>query len=51
MTAELSEENYVTISSIIPLIRGLQHIIKNVQIETKYTNRCSQLAIGEFRKE
>ncbi|KAL4153182.1 hypothetical protein QTP88_001015 [Uroleucon formosanum] len=34
MTAELSGENYVTISSIIPLIRGLQHILKNVQIET-----------------
>jgi len=33
MTAELSGENYVTISSIIPLIRGLQHILKNVQIE------------------
>jgi len=34
MTAELSGENYVTISSIIPLIRGLQHIIKSVQIKT-----------------
>ncbi|KAL4123358.1 hypothetical protein QTP88_015554 [Uroleucon formosanum] len=33
MTAELSGENYVTISSIIPLIRGLQHILKNVPIE------------------
>ncbi|KAL4126619.1 hypothetical protein QTP88_010831 [Uroleucon formosanum] len=33
MTAELSGENYVTISSIIPLIRGLQHIFKNVPIE------------------
>jgi len=34
MTAELSGENYVTISSIIPLIRDLQHIIKSVQIKT-----------------
>ncbi|XP_025191883.1 zinc finger BED domain-containing protein 1-like, partial [Melanaphis sacchari] len=34
MTAELSGENYVTISSIIPLIRGLQHILKSVQIKT-----------------
>eukprot|EP00102_Acyrthosiphon_pisum_P010151 XP_008178343.1 PREDICTED: zinc finger BED domain-containing protein 4-like [Acyrthosiphon pisum] len=34
MTAELLGENYVTSSSIIPLIRGLQHIIKSVQIKT-----------------
>lgn len=34
MTVELLGENYVTISSIIPLIRGLQRILKNIQIET-----------------
>lgn len=34
MTAELSGENYITISTIIPLIRGLQHMLRNIKIET-----------------
>ncbi|XP_050054962.1 zinc finger BED domain-containing protein 4-like [Aphis gossypii] len=34
MTAELSGEKYPTLSVVIPLIRGLQHILKNLKTKT-----------------
>jgi len=34
MTAELSGEKYPNISIVIPLIRGLQHILRHLKTET-----------------
>ncbi|KAL4112812.1 hypothetical protein QTP88_016538 [Uroleucon formosanum] len=34
MTAKLSGEKYPTLSVVIPLIRGLQHILRNLKTET-----------------
>jgi hypothetical protein len=34
MTTELSGENYPTLSLVIPLIRGLQHTVRNKRPET-----------------
>jgi len=34
MTAELSSEKYPTLSMVKPLIRGLQHILRNLKTET-----------------
>jgi hypothetical protein len=34
MTTELSGEKYPTLSLVIPLIRGLQHTVRNVRPET-----------------
>jgi len=34
MTAELSGEKYPTLSVVISLIRGLQHILRNLKTET-----------------
>lgn len=34
ITSELSGENYPTISLVIPLIRGLQYMLKNLRTET-----------------
>jgi hypothetical protein len=34
MTAELSNEKYPTLSVVIPLIRGLQHILRDLKIVT-----------------
>jgi hypothetical protein len=34
MTAELSSEKYPTLSVVIPLIRGLQHILRNLKTKT-----------------
>lgn len=35
MIAELSEENYPTLSIVIPLISGLRHILRNLNTETE----------------
>lgn len=34
MTSELSGEKYPTLSLVIPLIRGLQHTVKNIKPDT-----------------
>jgi len=38
ITSELSGENYPTLSLVIPLIRGLQYMLKNLRTETTIGN-------------
>ncbi|KAF0750973.1 zinc finger BED domain-containing protein 1-like, partial [Aphis craccivora] len=46
MTSELSGEKYPTLSLVIPLIRGLQHTVKNIKPDTHADPRLKNTAFG-----
>lgn len=45
MTTELSGEIYPTLSSVIPLVRGLQHTLKSITTQTIAENLLQKTAI------
>ncbi|KAL4132462.1 hypothetical protein QTP88_009606 [Uroleucon formosanum] len=45
MTVELSGETYPTLSSIIPLVRGLQHTLKSIIANTTAGNALQKIVI------
>ncbi|KAL4119491.1 hypothetical protein QTP88_012298 [Uroleucon formosanum] len=45
MTVELSGETYPTLSSVIPLVRGLQHMLKSIITNTTAGNALQKIVI------